>query len=174
MTRPATSSLLANLATHCIDTNVFFNFWKLGPDEPYGKDVFKTQWEIIEKKIETGEIIAPMAVHDEIMKGKEKDDPLKAWAKQHEYMFVELDDDQVAAMGPIVTEYPIYNDLQRGSYADLCVVALGKARGLTVITSERETVAISKKNPRIPNVCSNQGVKRTSVIDLFRQEGRTF
>jgi hypothetical protein len=162
------------LATHCIDANVLFNFWKLGPDEPYGKDVFKTQWDIIEKRIEAGTIVAPKAVYDEIMKGKIPDDPLKQWAKDHSYMFIELDDDQVAAMAPIVTKYDVYNDMQRGSYADLCVIVLAKSRNLTVLTSERTALNISMKNPKIPNVCQDQDVSCTTLVEMFRSEGVSF
>ena len=165
------------LATHCIDANVLFNFWKLGPDEPYGKDVFKTQWDIVEKRIEAGTIVAPKAVYDEIMKGKIPDDPLKQWAKDHSYMFIELDEldvDQVAAMAPIVTKYDVYNDMQRGSYADLCVIVLAKSRNLTVLSSERTAPQISMKNPKIPNVCQDQDVSCTTLVDMFRSEGVSF
>ena len=162
------------LATHCIDANVLFNFWKLNPDEPYGKDVFKTQWDIIEKRIEAGTIVAPKAVYDEIMKGKIPDDPLKQWAKDHSYMFIELDDDQVAAMAPIVTKYDVYNDMQRGSYADLCVIVLAKSRNLAVLSSERTAPQISMKNPKIPNVCQDQSVNCTTLVEMFRSEGVVF
>lgn len=162
------------LATHCVDANVLFNFWKLGPDEPYGKDVFKSQWELVEKRIEAGVIVAPKAVYDEIMQGKTPDDPLKQWAKEHHYMFIDLDDEQVTAMAPIVTKYDVYNDNQRGSYADLCVIALAKSRSLTVLTSERTAPQISMKNPKIPNVCQDQGVKCTTLVDMFRSEGISF
>lgn len=62
-------------------------------------------------------------------------------------MFIELDDDQVAAMGSIVTKYDVYNDIHRGSYADLFVIVLAKSRNLTVLTSERTAPQISMKNP---------------------------
>ena len=143
MTNPA--PLLEKLAKYCIDTNVLFNFWKIESDEPYAKDVFKSQWEIINKMVEGGQIVAPVAVLDEIMKGTDEKDPLKSWANNHSYMFIDLDDDQVAIMAPIVTEFPIYNDLQKGDYADLCVIAVAKVRGLKVITSEKETTNTSKK-----------------------------
>lgn len=162
------------LATHVIDTNVLFNFWKLSPDEPYGKDVFKSQWELIEKRIESGAIVAPIAVYDEIMKGKIPDDPLKQWAKDHKYMFIDLDEMQVEAMGPIVSKYDVYNDEQRGSYADLCVIALAKSCDITVLTAERTAPQVSMKNPKIPNVCIDQTVKCTTLVEMFRSEGISF
>lgn len=166
--------LFEKIAKYCIDTNVLFNFWKIGPDEPYGKDVFKSQWASIDIMVENGQIVTPIAVLDEIMEGKDKKDPLKSWAKNHLYMFIGLDDDQVAAMAPIVSKFKIYNDLQKGDYPDLCVVALAKARRLKVITSEKETVNTGKKNPHIPNVCKDQGVDSMSVVAFLREENISY
>lgn len=108
------------------------------------------------------------------MKGKIPDDPLKQWAKDHSYMFIELDYDQVAAMAPIVTKYDVYSDMQRGSYADLCVIVLAKSRNLTVLSTERIAPQISMKNPKIPNVCQDQGVNCTTLVEMFRSEGVVF
>lgn len=158
---------------YVIDTNIFLNFWKQDNDEPFGKDVHKSAWEYLEQQIEAGRIIAPTLVKSEIEKHGTTE--LLAWVKAHKSMFVEMKTEIIEPLSRIVKAHPAYKKA-RSSKADAMVVALASARGLGVITSEKEEPEGSRStaNPKIPNVCNDMKVSWYSATGFFRNEGKSF
>jgi hypothetical protein len=56
---------------------------------------------------------------------------------------------------------------------DLTIVALAKALGLPLVSSEKKTNSDqdSKKRQKIPDICAKEGVQHMSFNDLLRAEG---
>ncbi len=170
MTEPATA---INKPEYVIDTNVFLNFWKLDDSEPFNKDVHVSAWNYLEAQIESGRIIAPNKVQEELLRhGSEE---LLRWVEEHSNMFVPLIDVDVEPLKRVVDLHKAYRKL-RSSEADAIVVAMAKGRNLLVITSEQrqEDGQRSKTNPKIPNVCDDLGVDCYSVNAFFRKEKQSF
>src|SRR3990167_6412261 len=156
------------LAEYVIDANIFINFWVFNEDEPYGKDVHESAWKYLEEQIEIGKIISPMAIKQEILKhGTEE---LIDWVGKHEYMFFEGLSELLQPLKEIIAKNPIY--ITKGSLPDAYIVALAKARNLSVITAEKiePDGNRSSNNPKIPNVCKDLSVPCHSVTGYFRHQ----
>jgi len=168
-----TSIFGSKKAKYCIDTNVILNFWNLSADadEPYGKDIFKSQWAAVEEKIKSGEIVAVKAVGEELKRWDLND--LKRWLRANAAFLVDLDVDQLAAMRPIANKYGIYTQFKNFA-TDLQIMGLAKARELTVITSESKRATHFSSNPKIPNVCEEFDIKCVSLVGFFRNEDISF
>ena len=70
----------------------------------------------------------------------------------------------------IMTRYPRLVDSKKGrSVDDPFVIALARARKLTVITGENRTGRVDV--PRIPDVCDDLGIRSIGIVDFFREQG---
>lgn len=121
--------------------------------------------------IANGSLIASKEVLNEL---KKKDDELFEWCQNHPNMFIELDDEQQAAMGQIMGKYPKLVDTSKGkSGADPFVIALAQTHKppLTVITQEEPR---NERNPRIPDVCRIEDVPCVNILDFIIEQGWTF
>lgn len=162
MSEAATRSLLAR---YSLDSSFFVDLWS--NEGQFSRDVFVGIWDAVVEGISEGAIVAPGAVRDEL--ADTKDASLKQWLSARATMFVPLDLAQLDALTEIVRKYPAYANEAR-NLADPAVIALAKVDSLTVLTSELRVTQQSMKNPKIPNVCDDFGVKCLDVQGYCRAE----
>jgi predicted nucleic acid-binding protein len=149
---------------YCLDTGVFIRAWR----ESYPPDVFPTFWTTFEQFIEDGEVGSPQVVLEELSK---KDDELHKWAKATKGLFQPLKEDIQTAVSEILQKFPRMMEEGRDrNTADPFVVAMAKARGLTVVTTERS----GSKKPKIPDVCQHFGIPSLGLVGLLRELKWTF
>jgi len=137
---------------------VFLDFWNIDdPNRRYGIDGFAGHWKYLEKLIAEGRIIAPVSVKEELLKST--NEKLQEWLKEHDHMFVELDGNSVSWLAKITQKYQAYTRSAFGREpTDAIIIALAKAEGLTVITSEQFRPTHNPEDPKIPNVCGDKDI----------------
>lgn len=155
---------------YCVDTSSLIKL------KDFERDVFKSVWDVVEELIRTGQMFAPHEVHRELRVG---DDDIHKWAKQQSGLFVDLDDEQAAALRELESRFSAVADpLRTGPHADPMVVPLALCRSranratpLHVVTEER---ARGPGPTKIPNICQAYGLSCTNLVGVFRLEGRVF
>lgn len=154
---------------YCIDTNVIVSFLRDDEGEPYSGPAFRPQWEVIERLISSGIIVAPRRVEHEL-EGWEKEIPaMKGWLADHRHMFRDMTEEQLAAAKRIVNDFPDYGSSDN-YVGDLEVVSLAMSAGLAVVTNERTRPNPSQRRPKIPEVCATYKVECLSVPGLLNRE----
>jgi len=83
-----TSVANAPPAIYCIDTSGLIDLGRRYPER-----VFGALWREIERLINRGRLIAPREVLRELQRG---DDEMYTWAKKHERMAIDLDQEQMS------------------------------------------------------------------------------
>jgi len=136
----------------------------------YPQDIFPTLWAELEKKVRSGNVIAPKEVFNEITK---RDDELSKWAKKHKGMFKDLNAEQLKMVQKILAKRPDLVDIGKETPdADPFVVALAMTGGDYVVTSEKP------RNPggrsKIPDVCEDFGIRWMPLIEFFKDMGWKF
>jgi predicted nucleic acid-binding protein len=154
---------------YSIDTNVIVSFLGDGPDEIYPIDTFAPQWSVLEAAFKDGRAVAAKRVSTELKKW-DRLATVKEWRHEHRFVFRNVEsDEQLAAAKAIANRYPAYG-LNVNQLGDLEVMALAKARGLTVVTLE-STKQHSPARPKIPNVCDEFEIACMGLKDFLREEG---
>lgn len=149
---------------YAMDTSFFLDLWKV--DALFSKEIFAGIWEALEEGVASGAVVAPNSVRDEL---RDTDDSeLKSWVGDHSGMFVTLDQSQLVSVTEIVRRFPGYAEEAR-NLADPQVVALGRVRGLAVLTSEK-WVSTLGKNPKMPNVCESFDVQWLDIKHYCGEE----
>lgn len=163
--------LFKDPAKYAIDTNVIVSFLGDSDSEHYPMDVFRPQWEFLEKAMQDGRVVAPTVVAVELEKWAEKVPAIKDWLHDHRYVFHEIANDaELAAAKAIVNAFPAYAS-SVNYVGDLEVMAFARARGLAVISLELKATQHSAKKPKIPNVCEQFGIRWVSLARFLRAEG---
>lgn len=152
---------------YCLDTNVIVSFLSSSEDEHYGGGGFGPQWQVFERLITDGLIIAPAQVRLELQRWKDSEPAVAEWVRHH-YMFREATTDQLTWAKRIVNAYPAYAR-DRNYVGDLMVISLAGALNLTVVTLEHAGATPSRKHPKIPQACSELGVACTTVPGFLRE-----
>jgi hypothetical protein len=156
-------------AKYSIDTNVILSFLGDGEYERYPLDVFGPQWDFLDAAFLDGRVVAARRVKTELQKW-EYLDRVKAWRDSHDFVFQDITtDEQLAAAKAIVNQYPAYG-LNWNYLCDLEVMALAKARALTVISLESPKQHRADR-PKIPNVCDEFRIGHLVLLDFLREEG---
>lgn len=154
---------------YSIDTNVIVSFLGDGGAELYPVDVFGPQWDFLEAAFKDGRVVAAKRVARELQKW-ERLDGVKVWLRDHRYVFRDIESDgQLLVAKEIVNRYPAYG-LDVNRLGDLEVMALAKARGLTVVSLESQKQHRADR-PKIPNVCAEFGIRYCGFHDFLREEG---
>jgi hypothetical protein len=150
------------VATYCIDTSCLIAAW----EERYPIDHFPKFWKLLDHAIQTGKIVAPLAVHDETDK-KAKD--LHAWLAERDGMFLELDENTQREVKAVLAKHPRLVAEKKQRYAaDPFIIATAKMLGLTIVTEERPTGSLNR--PNIPDVCADYGIAYINLLQLIRAE----
>ena len=139
-------------------------------NDTYPRAIFGTFWERFEELIESGDAVAIGEVFTELEK---RDDDLCSWAKARKEMFIPAEEDIQIALREVLGLSEKMVGSQKGrNAADPWVIALAKARGLTVVTMELGSGNLAK--PKIPDVCAALGVTCINVIGLAQEQGWSF
>lgn len=155
---------------YCIDTNVLVSFLSESDDEYYGADIFPDHWALIQRLITSGDIIAPRQIERELAGHASKHQKIGPWLRRHDHMFRDLSSSEELHLAKrIVNAYPAY--ARNTNYlGDLEVIALAGAADLTVVSLEVGLQQAGQRRPKIPNVCSEFGIKCVSVSGFLRAE----
>jgi len=162
------SALFAFVPRYCIDTNVVVSFMHEDDGEPYRRDAFPAQWDVIERLIGSGEIIAPRAVESELEGWRNQIPAMKRWLDTHG-MFVDMTSEQLAFAKRIVNDFPDYGSSEN-YVADLEVVSLAAVRKIAVVTNERVRPNVTVSHPKIPEVCKRYDIECLSVSGFLARE----
>ena len=147
--------------SYCIDTNALVDLWR----RLYPKDVFPSLWNNIEDLVQSGKLIAPREVLNEL---ELVDDDLLKWGKERRPMFITLETEQQDRVKEILKNFPTLIDPNKTTPdADPFVISLAMTEAAVVVTNER--LAGPGGRPRIPNVCLKYNVKCLNLLDLFRE-----
>ena len=154
----------------CIDTNVLVSFLSESDDEYYGADVFPDHWELIQRLITSGDIVAPRQIENELSGHATKHAKIGPWLRRNDHMFRDLGNaGELLLAKRIVNAYPAY--ARNTNYlGDLELMVLAGHRQLTVVTLEIGMQQTGQRHPKIPNVCAEFGIKCLSVTGFLRAE----
>jgi PIN domain nuclease of toxin-antitoxin system len=148
---------------YSLDTSAFLDAWV----RYYPPDVFPGIWESMDHAAKSGVLVTSDEVLNELSK---KDDGAHEWVKSRSVMVVAFDSEIELHVREIMTRYPRLVDSKKGrSVGDPFVIALARAKGLTVITGENPTRKIDV--PRIPDVCEDLDIRWIGVLGFFREQG---
>lgn len=101
---------------------------------------------------------------------KRKDDGVYQWVKGRDTIIVPIDEDIQKHLVGVMKLYPRLVDTKRNrSGCDPWVIALAKARSLSVVTAEKASGSLIK--PKIPDVCKDMGIPCVEVIEFYRKQG---
>ncbi|HEY6184947.1 MAG TPA: DUF4411 family protein [Terriglobales bacterium] len=147
---------------YSIDTSAFLDAWVRN----YPPDVFPSIWEQMDGAAKDGTLLAS----DEVLRELErKEDGAHKWMKERAQMVFALDPEIEQHVRDIMHRYPRLVDTKKGrSGGDPFVIALARAKNLTVITAEYATGKLDV--PRIPDVCIDLGIRWIRVLDFFREQ----
>jgi len=163
--------LFATEPKYALDSNVVLSFLKTEDDEHYGVDVFAAQWQFLERHMKEGKIIAPRQIEKELDAWADHSDTIKAWLRDHRYLFCDVDDAQLALAKKIINAYPAYG-LSSNSLGDLELMTLAGARSLTVLSLEhKRSTQPNRRLPKIPDVCAEYEIDCVSFPGFLRREG---
>jgi hypothetical protein len=151
---------------YCLDTNAFIDCWT----RLYPIDIFPGIWEKLEGLAESGDLICPREVLEELSR---KEDGVHRWAKdRQDLMFVELDEAIQDATSAILAGFPLLvKEFAERTQADPFVIAVAQVRGIPVVTQEHSGRA---GRPKIPDVCAALDVQCIDVLQFIRENGWTF
>jgi len=146
----------------------------------YPPSVFPSLWNKLDTLVQSGRLISPQEVYNELEK---QEDEVFKWVKQRKQIFRKLGEEQIAVTLEIVNKFPkLVNQQKETPDADPFVIALAflEKRNLTmmgdeciVVSGEKPSGDVTAK-PKIPDVCYYYEVKHFSILDLIQNEGWTF
>jgi hypothetical protein len=154
---------------YCVDASSLIAMKRVYPRKSLG-----ALWELIEKLVDDGRLIAPHEVLREV--GKVEDD-LKDWAKKRAAIFVPIDNEQGDALKQIQRSFPTINDAAKeGPHADpwcvaLSLVRMRKGEDIWLINEEKQTITRSEK---IPYVCDHFKIQWERILQVPALEGLEF
>ena len=130
--------------------------------------MFEPVWERLAELIDSGQLRASIEVFTEI---KKKDDSLANWCKEHESLFVEIEDDVIQNnVIEILKNYPRLIDTRKGrDGADPFVIAyaLTGSPFHTVVTEEQGGTS---ERPKIPVICESEKIRCISLMQLISEQ----
>lgn len=164
---------------YCVDTSSLVTIQRT-----YPLAVFPGVWECLAELAEDGRLVAPREVFNELKQGG--DDEIFQWARDHGFVFRDLDPEQVEVAKQIVNDSKFEGlfDLDKETpEADPFVIALAAVQQRRhpmfpeqwVVVADESRVQPGKK-PRIPDVCRDPRyqIEPIRTLDMFTREGWEF
>lgn len=136
----------------------------------YPPDVFPGVWELMEEMIAQGELVASKQVYVEL---SQKEDSLLEWAKCHDSMFVEVDEETQEIVKSLPDLEKLVDPNKAREDADPFVIALAKREGRAVVSEERPSGTPANKL-KIPDVCERVSVPCMRLLEMLRETGKAF
>jgi hypothetical protein len=134
----------------------------------YPPDVAPGAWDAITDMADSGIIISSQEIYLEL---EAQDDGVFDWARNHQYVFLPLEDVIQTKATEILKDFPNILDLRQSkSSADPFLIATAIVKSCFVITEEQPT-GPGSKILKIPNVCRSLNVKCMSLLEMMRAEG---
>lgn len=147
-----------------------------GLRKTYPKEVFPSLWNKVGEEIQYGKIIAP----DEVKRELEEFglDELAKWCNSFSNFF-QTEDADIQNVVTSIMGHPEHRKLMNLKTpsrfcADIWVIAIAKARKLTVINEERLLTSVSPYKNKIPNVCIDLKVPYISFLDYVKKQNWQF
>jgi hypothetical protein len=148
--------------SYSLDTSAFVNPW----NKYYALDLAPGYWRTIPDLVRVGRVHISEEVRDELDR---VDDGLAAWAKANIAQWHPLTDEVQAIVTDLMARWGRLVDVRKDrSRADPWVIATAKVNSAIVVTDEKYG---SKKDPRIPIVCDDVGVRCIDVYRFVREAG---
>lgn len=149
---------MTGLFTHCcIDTSALIDLY----DRTMKRQQDERLWTLFSEQVSLGAVVSHREVRKEILRGS---DGLVSWAKPRGSFFVDPTAEQVRELQGLLALHggnAVHLDRQHAHDADPWLVALGKADGLVVVTSESRRRAFG-----IPSLCDSVGVRWACLTEL--------
>ncbi len=151
---------------YSIDTSPLIDAYRVN----HPPDVFPPVWDFLAELAGEGVLGASEEVLHEL---KARDDELLGWARANHCMFHPTDDAVQCEVARILEMHAglVHHESER-QQADPFVIALAVVEGCSVVTSELPTRNLAR--PRIPDVCSDLGLRCLSLVEMFRDQGKVF
>src|SRR6266849_6415840 len=142
-------------------------------------DINTTFWKWMGEVLESGVVVAPQKVYQELVENVRITDDLARWVKTRRKngLCIETDAKTFQALKSVTTYifqpngrygYPFALDFVRGT--DPWIIAHAMADGGTVVSQETDKQPLAKR-ARIPDVCDQFGVPCEKVWDMLRNLG---
>lgn len=152
---------------YCIDTSSLID----AGEQWYPQDVFPKFWTHLEELINESRLKAPETLLEELSK---KSDAWRDWVyERRQVLIMEIDADTIACMEEVVEQFRLVNPAHfkvNKLTGDPFFIALAKAKGMTLVTSEKSKPGGFK----IPTICQPLGVKTMTLLGMIRAEKWTF
>jgi hypothetical protein len=148
--------------SYCIDSCSIMDLWD---EDVYPSASFPTLRPQVLQHISNGTISSCVEVYQELLVGG---DDVSDFAEQNKHIFMDIDKKTAEVLREIFAKYPELAMTEK-TIADPFIVAHAKARGLTVVTSEKKSATTSPTKPKVPNLCEQFGVKCINLAELLAE-----
>lgn len=162
---------------YLLDTNIFIE----AQNRYYGFDFCPAFWDCLEDNISKGKIISIKQVYNEI-NGKDKEDNLNKWSEKinkKTRFFMSTYDKETQKEFSKISQHVMnsnYSQKEKDVFlggADPWLIAKAKVLEATVVTQERKA-GLNSKKIKIPNICSDFGVKFIDTFEMLRRLNAKF
>ena len=156
---------------YCLDANVLIQAWQ----KYYSPSFCPSYWDVLDKLGSEGRIFLPQLVYDEITR---TEDDLSRWLKASKIPKRILDVQITECWKDILAVNPIHKNLvdnnRNRSLADPWVIAHALRENACVVTKEEKITAPNSTKIKIPNVCSNIGLRCMNDFEFILEMNLKF
>ena len=151
---------------YCIDSSALIDWW-----EYYAPDVFPGLLPLMEDLVSEGRLRAVRYVKDEIQDSDDRE-TLAKWCRRQAGFYVDGDEAIQYKVREIMARFQVPKPPRGIANADPFVIARAALNGSDwhVVSSERPENGIAHRNPNIPFVCREMGVRHIRFPDMLRME----